>query len=309
MDVTRAWEMRAQGTSPQALSRLAKKGQLGRIRHGAYVSELGVDAATRHRQLVAGTWSLLGDLAVLSHATAGLLHGLPLWDGMLERVCITRSRGGHGRVETHLRVHFAPLSPSEVTEIDRLRVTSLERTALDLARSLPYERAVSVLDAALHGKADRVLLAGIAAELRGRRGIATAREALAFADGRSESVGESVSRVRLFESGVPEPELQVNIFDERGNWLARSDFGWVIRGVLGEFDGKVKYTGTSEEVARAVMQEKRREAKLRDQGWIVARWGWTDLGDRQALRHRIEVAFGQARPAEIRGFAKLTERY
>lgn len=106
---------------------------------------------------------------------------------------------------------------------------------------------------------------------------------------------------------MPAPELQVNIFDHRGSWVARSDFGWLGHGVLGEFDGRIKYLGTPDQVATAVMKEKRREAKLRDLGWTVARWGMSDLA-RTTLRHRIEVAFDQARPASIRGYARPTPR-
>jgi hypothetical protein len=279
-----------------------------RVRHGAYAREPGSDTLARHRHLIAGTWPLLGDQAVLSHATAGVLHGLPLWEGMLERVIITRPEGGHGRLRNHLEVHLAPLAASEVIELDGFRVTRLERTAIDLARSLPYDRGVAVLDAALHKGADRSAMAEIAERARGRKGIAAARAALAFADGRSESVAESLSRIRLAAAGLPTPELQVNIFDDFGNWIARSDFGWVERGVLGEFDGKIKYTGTPEQIADAVMREKRREANLRALGWTVVRWEWADLGTRPDLRQRIEAAFRQANPATVVGYAKLTPR-
>lgn len=51
------------------------------MRHGAYASEAGADEASRHLQLIAGTWPLLGDQAVLSYASAGLLHGLPCGPG------------------------------------------------------------------------------------------------------------------------------------------------------------------------------------------------------------------------------------
>jgi len=94
------------------------------------------------------------------------------------------------------------------------------------------------------------------------------------------------------------------VFDAFGTWLARSDFGWKERGVLGEFDGRIKYTGPQDEVARAVMAEKDREARLREAGWVVVRWGWEDLRDPAALRRRIEAAFAQARPEKIRGWAE-----
>jgi hypothetical protein len=100
----------------------------------------------------------------------------------------------------------------------------------------------------------------------------------------------------------------VNIFDEQGRWVARSDFGWLARGVLGEFDGRIKYRGTGEQVATAVMDEKRCEARLRDLGWVVVRWGMADLAE-TTLRHRIEVAFGQARPDCVRGYAQPSARF
>jgi predicted transcriptional regulator of viral defense system len=308
MDVVRAAELRAQGVSPQAIDRLSRSGRVTRVRHGAYADVLGADDGVRHRQVIAGTWPLLGEGAVLSHASAGLLHGLPLWDGMLQRVSFVRAAGGHARIASHIRVRLEPLMASEVVEIDGYRVTSLERTAFDIARTVEYEKAVAVLDAALRAHADRSELAVAAEQARGRKGVGVARAALTFADERSESVGESISRARLVAAGLPLPELQINVFDEGGNWVARSDFGWLSRGVLGEFDGRIKYLGTADEVGTAVMNEKRREARLRDLGWTVTRWGMADLA-LETLRHRLEVAFAQAEHAAIRGWAQPTVRH
>jgi hypothetical protein len=257
--------------------------------------------------LVAGTWPLLGGAAVLSHATAAVFHELPLWNGMLDRVCVTRRSGGHGRSTRNLRVRLAPLADDEVIELDGLRLTTLERTALDLARSLPYERAVAVLDAALHRGADRSLMADSLELASGRTGVGTARAALLFADGRAESVAESISRIRLHEAGVPAPELQVNVFDGDGFWVARSDFGWLALGVLGEFDGKVKYRGSQEQVADAVMREKHREEKLEELGWTVVRWGWNQL-TAAALGRRFDTARRRARPGDIVGHATPLSR-
>ncbi len=298
----RAQELRGQGTSPQALVRATHTGELTRVRHGAYVSHPGTDDLSWHLQLVAGTWPLLGEAAVLSHATAGAIHDLPLWAGMLDRVTITRPSGGHGRSAPHLRVRLAPLTDGEVVEVDGLKVTTLERTALDLARTLPYERAVAVLDSALHRGAGRSVMVDSLVSLRGFSGVGTARAALAFADGRAESVAESISRIRLHAAGIPAPELQVNVYDEDGFWIARSDFGWLALGVLGEFDGKVKYRGSEDEVAGVVMREKRREENLEELGWSVVRWGWDQL-DPATLRRRFDAAVRHARPAEILGHA------
>lgn len=92
------------------------------------------------------------------------------------------------------------------------------------------------------------------------------------------------------EVGLPVPELQFHVFDHDGVWVARTDFAWPQLGVVGEFDGAVKYTGSPEEVAAAVMGEKRRQAAITSLGWRMVRWTWSDLGDRARFRTRIAAA-------------------
>jgi hypothetical protein len=268
MDVKRAGELVDQGETYQNLARRVASPGLVRIRHGAYAETLAGSAVQRHVQLIEGTWPTLGPDAVLSHVSAGLVHGLPAWAALLSKVTTIRSISGHGERRTHLHARRAALSSDEIVELEGYRVTSIERTAS--------------------------LLAATVEAARRRHGIARVRAALAFADGRAESPGESISRVRVAEVGIARPELQVNIFDEFGRWVARSDFGWLDRGVIGEFDGRVKYLGSREEVARAVMKEKAREAAIRRLGWSVVRWGWDDLADRTAFRDRIEAEFARA---------------
>jgi hypothetical protein len=304
MDVTRAGGLLLSGYSRRQLTRLAQRGEIVRVRHGAYADSVPAGELERHTQLIAATWPAVDPATVLSHGSAAVLHGLPVWTDALARVTVIRRTTGHGSRRTSLHVRLAALRPDEVVSVDGYQVTSLERTGCDLACILRYERAVAVLDAVLHRGGDPEVLAQTVGEAKGRRGAGRARAALIFADGRSESVAESVSRVRMSQVGIPSPQLQVNIFDENGTWVARSDFGWLESGVLGEFDGRIKYLGTADEVAAAVMKEKAREARLRELGWVVVRWDWADLGDPQAFRRRIEAAFAQANPANLRGWAE-----
>lgn len=267
------------------------------MRHGAWSDHVERDDVERHRQVVAGTWPLLGDHAVLSHGSAAVLHGLPVWPSLLERVSLTRPDGGHGTRTRQLHVRLAPLLPAEVVELDGYRVTCLERTAVDVARMLDFERAVAVLDAALHAGADPALVRDIALAAANRRGARVARRALDFADRRSESVGESISRVRMAQVGLPVPVLQLEVVDA-GVWIARVDFAWPEWGVVGEFDGKVKYSGGAEAAAAAIMLEKRRQQAIEDAGWIVVRWTWSDLQDLRTFRAHISSAL--ARGARLR---------
>jgi hypothetical protein len=121
-----------------------------------------------------------------------------------------RSSSAHRR-RSALRVsyvHTAPLPDDQITTIDGVPVTSLARTVLDLCRTVPIEQAVAAGDRALaYGLVVAVLDAQLA-EMSRWPGTRQARRAIALFDPRSESPGESVSRGRLHEDGLPPPELQ-----------------------------------------------------------------------------------------------------
>jgi hypothetical protein len=65
------------------------------------------------------------------------------------RVHVTRNRRGSGIKRSVVQVNGAPLLPSEIVLIDGLPVTSLARTVLDMARTLPMTQAVAAGDRAL----------------------------------------------------------------------------------------------------------------------------------------------------------------
>jgi hypothetical protein len=114
-----------------------------------------------------------------------------------------------------------------------------------------------------------------------------------FLDPRSESPGESYSRVVLHRIGVPAPTPQYEVW-EREVLVGRVDFCWEEFRTLGEFDGREKYGRLLEPgqtAADAVFEEKRREDALRDLGWQIVRWIWQDLYHPEDLRRRLERAF------------------
>ena len=171
----------------------------------------------------------------------------------------------------YVHLHCTPLADRDVVEIDGFRVTSLARTVVDLASSLDALHAVPIGDAALRNGLRPDQLAQLVDESGGRRGIAGARRSLALLDARSESPGESMSRVVFHQHRVPPPELQLEVFSAHGTLVGRTDFGWREQRTLGEFDGRSKYgrlllrPGQTPE--QALFEEKRREDALRDLGW------------------------------------------
>src|SRR3712207_2490597 len=120
---------------------------------GVKVLERPIEQTSYIRATIKGMAPTMASLrrpAVVSHRSAAVLHGLPLWGVRLDRVHVTRRPPASSEVGRFLRAHVARLADDEVTTVDGLPVTDPVRTALDLARSLPLEPAVVVLDAALH---------------------------------------------------------------------------------------------------------------------------------------------------------------
>jgi hypothetical protein len=283
------------GWSDEELGRLARAGQWTRVRRGAYLDgQLPAKAVARHALLVAATLRTLRRPAVVSHQSAAVLLGLPLWGVPLDRVHVTRSPPASSQVAEPLRCHVARLRDDELTSVGDFKVTDVGRTTLDLARSLPFEAAVVALDAAFHeGLLSRELVERRLFDIAGTRGSQHAARVVRFADGRSGSVGESRSRVVLQELGLAPTALQFEIRTPGGSLVGRTDFAWEEQHVVGEFDGRIKYgrlLRPGQDAGDAVFEEKRREDAIRDEGWEVVRWVWSDLMTPQKLGDRVRRA-------------------
>src|SRR5690349_23550092 len=98
------------GWSDEELSRFARSGQWNRVRRGAYVDgQLPTSAVTQHALLIAATLRGLRSPAVISHQSAAVLLGLPVWGAPLDRVHITRRPPASSQVAGQLRCHVARL--------------------------------------------------------------------------------------------------------------------------------------------------------------------------------------------------------
>ena len=138
---------------------------------------------------------------------------------------------------------------------------------------------------------------------RRRPGNARARRVAAFADGGGQSVGESRSRILLARHGIPPPVLQWPVHDPQARHVGTTDFGWPDLRTVGEFDGLIKYgrlLRPGQTPGDAVVAEKRREDRVRDEGLHVVRWTWDELDNPDVvvdLRRRLR----QGDPALARG--------
>jgi hypothetical protein len=114
-------------------------------------------------------------------------------------------------------VHAGRLD-GDVVDLDGVRVTSPARTVVDPARTVSADEAGVIGDSALRRFPEMDF--GAVLEVV-RTGIAAARRTVAFLDARSESPGESLSRLRLRDSGTPDPDLQRIIRTPSGTFVAR----------------------------------------------------------------------------------------
>jgi len=151
-------------------------------------------------------------------------------------------------------------------------VTSVARTVVDLARASSFRTGVVAADSALRSRQTSKADLGLCMTACARwPGIQNARRAVAFADGRAESVLESISRVAFADLGLPPPDLQAWVGDEE-EVIGRADFLWRAYRTVGEADGAVKYA----DPARAMAQLER-DARLRAAGFEVVHFTWQDI--------------------------------
>ena len=268
----RGRDLRAIGVEPT-------RGGWHQVRNGVWVTELEWSRLTpehRHAALVHATGLCLErESPVFAVSSAAAVWGLPRIEPWPDAVRVLVQSDSRGRGSALVRPHVGR-PDAGVVVVGDLTVTSVARTVVDLARTGSLVSAVAAADHALrHGLCTRDELRseveGVPPRVRGR---ITARLVERLADPLSMSAGESLSRVQMFLLNLPRPALQKEVRDSAG-LIGYVDFGW--EGVVGEFDGKVKYRvpdGADPETAAEVLwQEKQREDRLRRRV-RVARWTW-----------------------------------
>jgi hypothetical protein len=289
------------GGTDRDLRRACRAGIIVRIRHGAYSLRDIWEARTREaRHLVLSrlAYEFAKTSVVLSHVSAAVIHGAPLWDLSLGEVHLTRIDGKSGRREAGIIQHRGQLREGEVMLVDGRKVTSPTRTALDLTTIADLEHALPAMDHFLRtGRTTKADLRGGAKAMAQWANTLGTDLVINFADGRRESLAESRTAVLLIGTGKPSPEPNYEIRDRYGNVLWRVDFAWPELGVFLEFDGKVKYTKylkAGEDVTDAVLREKKREERICSRtGWRCIRLTWADLArPAETLRYIISVLEG-----------------
>jgi hypothetical protein len=286
----------ANGWTVSSLRNAVSTGSLLRLRRGVLVASEapeGSSVAGRQLQVVqsaaAAVLAVGTETATLSHATAAVVLGLPILRP-LERACLNvpRDHTAIAGIHRHRRV----ISHVERLRIGTISVTAPARTCLDVAREDGLLAGLITTDAALHnGLISLTDLEDAYGRLRGRGGLHHGRALMGLARAESESPLESLSRYRLRDLR-PQPRLQVVLRDRWGDPMGRCDFYWDDLGLVGEADGRAKYTLDEH------YREKVRQERIEAEGLLFTRWNWSVANEPGRLMRQITAS--RARTAELR---------
>ena len=188
----------------------------------------------------------------ISHASAAIIWDISLpWrlqaDSRLHVSVRTEQRAPHGRVVVG---HRLQLSDGDVVVHQGIRVTSLARTWCDLATMLGVEDLVAAGDNTLWRRRPnfaRLLYSDLidaAARYNGRRGRPAIVASLPLLTDRADSPPESVIRVRMIRAGLPGPQVNLELYDYRGRFLAMPDLSYRSYALAFDYEGGHHRTDT-----------------------------------------------------------------
>jgi hypothetical protein len=183
--------------------------------------------------------------------------------------------GRHVRAPAGVRIHQVRLRDDERTRHAGVELTTPRRTAYDLARLSSLTEAVVALDA-LAGRfgfaPDDVQ--SFAERYPGARGSLRLPEVVGLADPRAESAMESRVGMVLVRAGLPPPEVQYTIVDDRGRMVATMDLAYPGKLIA------IEYEGAGHFARERVLRDGYRYTRLAALGWLVHRYFASDVYNR-----------------------------
>ncbi len=300
------------GETDRTLAAAVRDGALVRLRRGFYTpADIYAAADTTSAKHVLHARAALaaqrGNVA-LTGASAAALHGFDIYDTSLDLVHLLRLDKGPTRTEAGIVHHGSRRDiEAELGLYEGILASVPARAVWEVACRSSLEGGVVTADSALHQMPElQEALDAFHDCFALFPGSVKGRTVIRLADGRSDSPGESVTRVQYYRHGIPTPDLQFDVFDDRGVLIGTADFYWEDCRHLGEFDGKMKYQKVlrpGESPSDCVFREKRREDAMRADSRGMSRFTWVDVMPRNARRTmtQLRAALDQSRRLYVRG--------
>ncbi|WP_405217021.1 hypothetical protein [Agrococcus sp. Ld7] len=282
---------------------------LVQVRHGVYADSTAFENLDRDARYLARIRAVhaVRSQPIFARESALAVHGVPFGlepDAVYTTGNLRTARRKGGVVHVPVELH-----PADIAVVGDLAACSLAFALADVARRRGALDAVSALDWALRRGSVTKEEVLAALDRQGKRGRARAAAVIAFSDAASESVGESWSRVRVFQLGFAMPELQVWVARRSGQRY-RVDMRWCVEGrrpVYGEFDGMQKYGELAHLAgktgAQALAKEKARDDDLLFSG-DPAHWVWADVQQPSRLARMLSADGVPRVRAPMRGLSR-----
>lgn len=216
----------------------------------------------------------LGSKFAFSHQTAAALHGLRNFERAAPIIATVERRRRSRTVE----LHHATLHHKDQRIVDGFPVTSVPRTAIDLAGVLDGEQAIrSMVDEMVSRRLMSLDVFKQALDRNGgARGTAFLLELLRLYEG-GDGASESELEDRVFalcdEYQFPRPKKQKAVYD--GKRFRRLDFLFELWGVIIEADSSAHHSSPE-----AFEADRQRINALHARGFIVLHWTWNAIEER-----------------------------
>ncbi|MDQ3647891.1 MAG: endonuclease domain-containing protein [Actinomycetota bacterium] len=263
-------QLGAAGVGEGARKHRLQAGRLRRVHRGVYA--LGpLDLSLRGRWMAAVL--ACGEGAALSHASAAALWGIrPPGVRWIEVTVPGRARR---RGRPGILVHRAALAASEVISRERIPVTTVARTLVDLAGDVSRRELERAFDEAERmGLLDLDALEATRLASPGRRGAANLRKVMA-----SHRPGSTLTRSPLEEAflalcathGLPRPEANLRVGCDT------VDFLWRDARLIVETDG-----AGSHRTRYAFEEDRARDVRLTVAGYRVLRFTYRHVNEEPA---------------------------
>lgn len=217
--------------------RRTRAGDLARPCHGVRIS-----AAAENTLLVRAGALAVATGAVVSHLSAAILWGFPLPLGLenLDVIHLTCLPGQRAVRRKGVAGHQQALEPGEITSGRLLKCTSPLRTWFDLASMLGLDDLVIAGDFLFRRRNPLSTLAELDMFLAGRIGKPGYRKAMrarAFLRPNTDSPKETEVRLLLLRYDLPEPAVNVPMFDATGGWIQDPDMSYERQRIAIQYDG------------------------------------------------------------------------
>ena len=226
-----------------------------------------------------------------SHATAGILHGmrLPLAIQRREEIHVSASSGHRAPRGRRIQGH---IGTANVIVLRGLPVVSAVTSWCQLALTLSHEELIIAADGLL-ARQNPVATMGIlrraVVDWRGKRGYQNLLEAMPLVRERTDSARETMLRLLILRSGMPEPIVNAPIRSRTGHVVAHADLAYPEFNLVLEYDGDQHRTDKDQ----YYLDVKRLERITRE-GWRVIRINRQHMASPSSLAALIREALDDA---------------